>query len=58
MDNWCSGAIVSCSLACVVGALVAPGVRLARPDVHGYVAGRVWLVASLLACTACSKGCP
>ena len=23
MGNWCSGAIVSCSLACVVGALVA-----------------------------------
>ena len=26
----------------------APGVRLARPDVHGYGLGRVWLVASLL----------
>ena len=26
----------------------APGVRLARPDVHGYGSGRVWLVASLL----------
>ena len=23
MGNWCSGAIVSCSLACVVGALAA-----------------------------------
>ena len=23
MGNWCSGAIVSCSLVCVVGALVA-----------------------------------
>ena len=23
MGNWCSGAIVLCSLACVVGALVA-----------------------------------
>ena len=26
----------------------APGVRLPRPDVHGYGSGRVWLVASLL----------
>ena len=26
----------------------APGVRLARPDVHGYGSGQVWLVASLL----------
>ena len=26
----------------------APGVRLARPDVHGYGSGWVWLGASLL----------
>ena len=26
----------------------APGVRLARPDVHGYGSGWVWLVDSLL----------
>ena len=51
MGNCRSGAIVSCSLACVVGALLATapnGVRLARPDVHGYESGWVWLGASLL----------
>ena len=51
MGNCCSGAKVSYSLACVVGALVATGPlgsRLARPDVHGYGSGRGSLVASLL----------
>ena len=50
MGNWCSGAIVSCSLAFVVSALAAAPqrVRLAPPDVHGYGSGWVWLGASLL----------
>ena len=43
--SWCGGAIVLCHLACVVrccGGGCAPGVRLARPDVHGLGSGWVW----------------
>ena len=44
VGSWCGGAIVLCPLACVVGTLAA----VARPDVHGYGSGWVWLGFSLL----------
>ena len=44
--SWCGGAIVLCPRCCGGGR--APGVRLARPDVHGHGPGWVWLGVSLL----------
>ena len=51
MSNWCSGAIVLCSLACVVGALVAPapqgcGSRVLMYTDMGY-GGLVWCLFAL-----------
>ena len=36
MGNWCSGAIVLCSLACVVGALVAAAPQMCGSRVLMY----------------------
>ena len=44
----CNG-VVSCGVCCrCCGGSRAPGVRLARPDVHGLGPGLVWLGVSLL----------
>ena len=51
MGNWCSGARVLCSLACVTGALVAgaPPGRGSRVLMYtGMGQGWIWLGASLL----------
>ena len=43
MGNWCSGAIVSCPLACVVGALVAAAPQECGPRVLMYIGmGQGW----------------
>ena len=46
--RWCNSVVSSgvCRWCC--GGSRAPGVRLARPDVHGYGPGWVWLGVSLL----------
>ena len=46
--RWCNSVVSSgvCRRCCGGGR--APGVRLARPDVHGYGSGWVWLGVSLL----------
>ena len=44
----CNSVVFSGVCRRCLGGSRAPGVRLARPDVHGYGSGRVWLGASLL----------
>ena len=46
--QWCNSVVFSGVCRRCFGGGRAPGVRLARPDVHGYESGWVWLGASLL----------
>ena len=46
--QWCNSVVFSGVCRRCFGGSRAPGVRLARPDVHGYESGWVWLGASLL----------